>query len=172
MTADSPAQRDHAPERPIFEAVLYPYHSLTPRTYLILGLGTFLIMAVYALVFLIAGAWPIFCFIGIEWLLFWYLFSRHSRGDRRVERLRLFPDRLIVEHIDKKGRLQSFSLQPYWLQVILDRASTGSTLFLRTHGHVLEIGTFLSHPERLNFASELTRVLNHQRASTHHNFIS
>jgi uncharacterized membrane protein len=78
--------------------------------------------------------------------------------------LRLFPDRLVVERIDARGRLTAFSLQPYWLQVILQRAQEpDSTLFLRSHGRQLEVGAFLSGPERRAFADELLRVLDQQR---------
>ncbi|MDY0872078.1 DUF2244 domain-containing protein [Dongia rigui] len=148
----------------IFEAILYPHRSLGRRGYIILGAGTALIMGAYAMTFLIIGAWPIFGFIGAEWLLFWYLFSRHFRGDRRAERLRLFQDRLVVERIDAKGRFQAFSLQPYWLQVVLARAAdVDNALYLRSHGKQIEIGAFLSEPERRDFAGELTRILDRHR---------
>lgn len=144
----------------VFEAILYPHRSLGRRGYLILGSGTALIMGAYAVTFLFLGAWPIFGFIGAEWLLFWYLFSRHFRGDRRAERLRLFADRLIVERIDAKGQLRVFSLQPYWLQVILARATDiDNALYLRSHGKEIEIGSFLSESERRDLAGELIRVL-------------
>jgi len=153
----------------VFEAILYPHRSLGRRGYLILGLGTAFIMGGYALTFLLLGAWPIFGFIGAEWLLFWYLFSRHFRGDRRAERLRLFHDRLIVERIDAKGHFTAFSLQPYWLQVVLaphlaSRAvDVDNALYLRSHGKQIEIGAFLSENERRDFAGELARVLDRHR---------
>jgi uncharacterized membrane protein len=149
---------------PVFEAILYPHRSLGKRGYLILILGTAIIMGVYALTFLILGAWPIFGFIGAEWLLFWYLFSRHLRGDRRTERLRLYPDRLILERVDAKGRFSALSLQPYWLRVILERGDEADgNLYLGSHGKAIEIGAFLSGPERKSFAEELTRILGRLR---------
>lgn len=156
--------RDAGDELPVFEALLYPHRSLGRRGYLILILGTALIMGAYALTFLIMGAWPIFGFIGAEWLLFWFLFSRHFRGDRRAERLRLFHDRLVLERLDAKGRFTAMALQPYWLQVVLTRAAeVDNALYLRSHGKQIEIGAFLSSPERRNFADELTRVLDRLR---------
>lgn len=161
--AEPSADQPHS-DLAVFEAILYPHRSLGRRGYLILGLGTALIMGAYALTFLLIGAWPIFGFIGAEWLLFWYLFSRHFRGDRRAERLRLFADRLIVERIDAKGRFTAFSLQPYWLQVVLTRAAdVDNALYLRSHGKQIEIGAFLSENERRDFAGELTRVLDRHR---------
>ncbi|MBL8709536.1 MAG: DUF2244 domain-containing protein [Rhodospirillaceae bacterium] len=148
----------------MFEAILYPHRSLGRRGYTILIGGTALIMGVYALTFLILGAWPIFGFIGAEWLLFWYLFSRHLRGDRRTERLRLYADRLVVEKVDAKGRFSAVSLQPYWLRVILERGeAVDSSLYLGSHGRAIEIGAFLSAPERRDFAAELARVLARHR---------
>jgi uncharacterized membrane protein len=161
---------DHSPtapdgeELPVFEALLYPHRSLGRRGYLILILGTALIMGAYALTFLLIGAWPIFGFIGAEWLLFWFLFSRHLRGDRRAERLRLYRHRLVVEKLDAKGRFSATSLQPYWLQVVLARAAEpDNALYLRSHGKEIEIGAFLSAPERRDFAGELARVLGRLR---------
>jgi uncharacterized membrane protein len=163
-TPNSNDARDAGDELPVFEALLYPHRSLGRRGYLILILGTALIMGAYALTFLVMGAWPIFGFIGAEWLLFWFLFSRHFRGDRRAERLRLFHDRLVLERLDAKGRFTAMALQPYWLQVVLTRAAeVDNALYLRSHGKQVEIGAFLSSPERRNFADELTRVLDRLR---------
>jgi uncharacterized membrane protein len=169
QAADPPRSGQSFTDMAVFEAILYPHRSLGRRGYLILGLGTAVIMGAYALTFLLLGAWPIFGFIGAEWLLFWYLFSRHFRGDRRAERLRLFHDRLIVERIDAKGRFTAFSLQPYWLQVVLtphlkSRATDiDNALYLRSHGKQIEIGAFLSENERRDFADELSRVLDRHR---------
>jgi uncharacterized membrane protein len=163
IEVQSPISPDGA-ELPVFEALLYPHRSLGRRGYLILILGTALIMGAYALTFLLIGAWPIFGFIGAEWLLFWFLFSRHLRGDRRAERLRLYRDRLVVERLDAKGRFSATSLQPYWLQVVLTRAAEpDNALYLRSHGKAIEIGAFLSAPERRDFAGELARVLERLR---------
>lgn len=178
--AERPANELPGDELPVFEAILYPHRSLGRRGYLILIAGTALIMGLYGLTFLLLGAWPIFGFIGAEWLLFWFLFSRHYRGDRRAERLRLYHDRLVVERLDAKGRFTAFSLQPYWLQVVLapmgssggrpggraGEAEPDNALYLRSHGKHLEIGAFLSAPERRDFAGELARVLDRNRHAT------
>jgi uncharacterized membrane protein len=153
---------------PVFEAILYPHRSMGRRGYTILIVGTAIIMGLYGITFLVIGAWPIFGFIGAEWLLFWYLFSRHLRGDRRAERLRLFADRLVLERVDAKGRFSTMSLQPYWLRVILQRGDEpDSNLYLGSHGKAIEIGAFLSAPERQSFAAELERVLGRYRNGDH-----
>lgn len=152
---------------PVFEAILYPHRSMGRRGYTILIAGTAIIMGLYGLTFLVIGAWPIFGFIGAEWLLFWYLFSRHLRGDRRAERLRLYADRLVVERVDAKGKFSAVSLQPYWLRVILEGSEADGSLYLGSHGKAIEIGAFLSAPERTSFAKELKEVLARHRQGDH-----
>ena len=101
--AGSAAARDATARRPVFEALLYPRRSLDKRGYLFLIAGTAIIIFLYGLVFLVIGAWPIFGFLGGEWVLFWYLFSRHHRGNGRAERLRLYDDHLLLESFDARG---------------------------------------------------------------------
>jgi uncharacterized membrane protein len=155
-----------AEERPVFEALLYPHRSLGRKGYLILMAGTAAIVLLYGLVFLVIGAWPIFGFLGGEWLLFWFLFRKNHRGDDRAERIRLYADHLLLERYDRKGGHTSERLQPYWLNVILERAEEpDSALYLRSHGRSVEVGAFLSAKERRDLAAELRAVLARHRSS-------
>lgn len=152
--------RAESGERPLFQALLYPHRSLPARGYLIFTLGTAIIAAVYGVSFLVMGAWPIFAFIGAEWLLLWWLLRTHLKGERRAERIRLFPDRLVLQQIDAKGRVAECSFEPYWLQVVLrERGFENPALLLRSHGTSVEIGAFLGAHERRQFADELDQVL-------------
>jgi uncharacterized membrane protein len=153
------------PERPLFEALLYPHRSLSQRGFLILTIGTLVIVTAYGGLFLVLGAWPIFGFLGAEWVLFWWLLRTHFRGDRRAERIRLYHDRLLVQQIDAKGRVAESTFEPYWLQIILqERGFEDPALLLRSHGRAVEIGAFLGAEERRQFAQELQSVLSRWRA--------
>jgi uncharacterized membrane protein len=160
------ADPEKAVERPLFEALLYPHRSLSQRGFLILTAGTFAIVAAYGGLFLMLGAWPIFGFLGAEWLLFWWLLRTHFRGDRRAERIRLYADRLVLQQIDPKGRVAESRFEPYWLQVVLrERGFENPALLLRSHGRAVEIGTFLGADERRQFAQELQSVLTRWRTT-------
>jgi uncharacterized membrane protein len=153
-------------ERPVFEALLYPHRSLGRKGYAILIAGTAAIVFLYGIVFLVIGAWPIFGFLGGEWLLFWYLFRKNHRGDDRAERIRLYADHLLLERTDRHGGYSAERLQPYWLNVILERAEApDNALYLRSHGRSIEVGAFLSPQERRDFAAELSAVLARHRSS-------
>lgn len=152
--------------RPIFEALLYPHRSLGRKGYAILLAGTAAIVFLYGMVFLVMGAWPIFGFLGGEWLLFWFLFRKNHRGDDRAERIRLYADHLLFERYDRRGGHTIERLQPYWLNVILERAEEpDNALYLRSHGKSIAVGAFLSPQERRDLAEELRAVLSRHRSS-------
>lgn len=156
---------DTTGERILFEALLYPHRSLSERGFLFLLIGTFVIIAAWGGLFLVLGAWPIFGFLGAEWLLFWWLLRTHFRGDLRAERIRLYPDRLLLQQIDAKGRVLESTFEPYWLRVVLqERGFEDPALLLRSHGRAVEIGAFLGAGERRQFAQELEAVLARRRA--------
>lgn len=162
------ASPPHEPagERPLFEALLYPHRSLSERGLLILTIGTIAIVAVWGGLFLVLGAWPIFGFVGGEWLLFWWLLRTHFRGDRRAERIRLYADRLLLQQIDAKGAVAEIAFEPYWLRVVLhERGFENPALLLRSHGKAVEIGAFLGAGERRQFAEQLQAVLARWRTS-------
>lgn len=152
-------------DRILFEALLYPRRSLSERGFLILTTGTFVIVSLWGGLFLVLGAWPIFGFLGAEWLLFWWLLRTHFRGDRRAERIRLYADRMLLQQIDAKGRVAECTFEPYWLRVVLqERGFEDPALLLRSHGRAVEIGAFLGAGERRQFATELQTVLARWRA--------
>jgi uncharacterized membrane protein len=163
--SQEPVNLGQPAERPLFEALLYPHRSLSQRGFFILTIGTFVIVTAYGGLFLVLGAWPIFGFLGAEWLLFWWLLRTHFRGDRRAERIRLYADRLVLQQIDPKGRVAESTFEPYWLQVVLkERGFEDPALLLRSHGRAVEIGTFLGAGERRQFAEQLQTVLSRWRA--------
>ena len=75
---------------------------------------------------------------------------------RRFETLQLTNEILTVERVAPSGKRKSWHLQPYWLQVELDKnASPGGRLILRSHGRILEIGSFLTEGDKINLAQTL-----------------
>src|ERR1700756_4053332 len=104
----------------LFDAILTPYRSLSPRGFAILMTVAGLIGFGFGAAFILLGAWPIFGFCGAEWLLFYYCFRLNYRAPRLQERLRLTVEALTVERLDPRGRVQSWTFQPYWLRVEVD----------------------------------------------------
>ena len=142
----------------LFDAVLRPHRSLSPAGFAVLmgavaavGFGT-------GVAFLMAGAWPVFGFCGLEVLLIYVCFRLNYRSAGLFERVRLTGAALTVERRDWRGRARLWTFQPYWLRVAMDDPPRhDSRLTLSSHGRSLVIGSFLAPEER----AELARALRH-----------
>lgn len=144
----------------LFDAVLVPHRSLSPRGFLILMTAICLFAFAAGLGFFLAGAWPIVGFLGLDVLLIFIAFRINYRHARMSETLTLSRSTLVVERTDHWGQSESWRFQPYWLQVLIDDPPrSDSKLTLRSHGKQLTIGSFLTPEERLEVAQELRAAL-------------
>ena len=151
---------DPAGEPLLFDAVLTPYRSLSPRGFAILMGTAGAIGFVFGACFIMLGAWPIFGFCGAEWLLFYLFFRLNYRAARMHERIRMTHDVVTIERHDPRGKIQSWTFQPYWLRIEMDDPPAHeSQLSLTSHGKRLTIGRFLSPPERYDLAQALRAAL-------------
>ena len=147
-------------EKVLFQAELKPNQSNTRFgvQFLSIILCSTLVPAGYLIISL--GAWPVFCFFGLELLLLIGLLNVNHRRSYMMERISLTAVELRVERVDILGRMHQWSFQPYWLRVNLFENTHGdSKLELRSHGRGLTIGSFLSQNARRNIALELRNAL-------------
>lgn len=153
----------HAPL--LFDAVLQPHRSLSPR-----GFG--ILMALFGGVsfaagisFIALGAWPVFGFLGLDVALVYVAFRLNYRAARSYETVRLSEDALEVARVSARGVRESHSFQPHWVRVeIDDPPEHHSQLRLSSHGRSVVIGAFLTPEERLDFARALRAELARLRA--------
>jgi uncharacterized membrane protein len=149
----------------IFQAMLHPHRSLSPRGFYILMGAIAAVSFTVGGIFFAAGAWPVFGFYGLDVLLV-YLFMRANYKSALVyERVRLTEDQLTVERGDYRGLQATYRFQPYWLRITMDDPPEHhSQIVLTSHGRSLVVGSFLSPEERADFACALRRALDRARA--------
>lgn len=144
----------------LFDAVLYPHRSLTPFGFLVLMVAIAICSTIVGILFWIAGAWPVVGFLGLDVLLIYAAFRLSYRDARRYETVRLTQETLVVERFVRGHRVLFEDLQPYWLTVLLEEERSGTNrLILRSHGRSVEIGAFLSPPEKVDLADSLRSAL-------------
>jgi uncharacterized membrane protein len=164
-----PQTTSQAPEveNPHFSAVLTPHRSLGPRGFLMFMAALCTISFGTGLLFFLMGAWPVMGFMGLDVLLVYIAFRLNFRALRVYETVDLRPDALTVTRVDPKGREQSWSFNPYWVRLRLDeRVGRSSELSLASHGKRLVFGSFLTDPEREDFAASLNAALREARGGT------
>lgn len=158
-----------ANDKPLFEATLYPHRSLPQRGFWLLLGAVAAVSFTMGLVFAAAGAWPILGFFGLDVALFYLAFRMNYRAGQLFEHIQLFENEIRIRRVHPNGRVQSWSMQPNWLQITAVPSSEAlkapiPEIRLRSHGKTIGIGRFLTDDERTDLAETLKRALEDARA--------
>ncbi len=153
------------PEPTIFSAVLTPHRSLGPTGFLIFMTVLGGMSFVSGMVFLMAGAWPVFGFFGLDVLLVYWAFRANYRSARAYEVVTVTPSELTFRKVSYHGRVREWTLNPVWVRLDRDvHAEFGiERLFLVSHGRRLSIASFLGPQEKESFALALSHALGEAR---------
>lgn len=151
--------------RVFLDAVLQPYRSLPPGGFaaLMAVLGGLSLVAGVACV--LAGAWPVFGFFGLDVLLVYLAFRLSYRGARLRETVRLTERSLTVERVSPRGERRRWQFEPYWIRVLFEDRDEASAVTLASHGRALVVGSFLAAEQRRSFAATLRGALASWRAA-------
>lgn len=148
----------------LFYAEMRPHRSLSPLGFWILMAAIGGVSFTTGMVFLLAGAWPVFGFFGLDVLLVYVFFRLNYREARAFETLTLTETELLLRKISPVGKVISYRFEPYWLRVKIDSPTqTRSRLTLSSHGKTVEIGAFLTEDEKIGLAQEIRDALRRQR---------
>jgi uncharacterized membrane protein len=148
----------------IFEAVITPHRSLSPRALGILIGAIAGGVSVTAGMFVWLGAWPVVAFSGIEVGLAGLLLRLNHRERRESEVLFLTPETLSIRRTDRHGTSRETTLPPAWLQVVLtERQGRVPRLALRAGRVEEEIAAKLGEVEKRDLANALEEALHRLR---------
>jgi len=143
-----------------FHAMLTPYRSLGPSGFLILMIVFGAMSFVTGVVFLVAGAWPVLGFFGVDVVLVYMAFKLNYRSGRLYETVDLTPARFTLTRVHPSGRQEQFDCNPYWARVNFREWPDGRTMLsIVSQGKELAFGRFLTDDERRDLASALREAL-------------
>jgi uncharacterized membrane protein len=152
---------DRAFETPLFSAVLTPHRSLSRGGFLLVMLALGGISFAAGTVFLLAGAWPVFGFFGLDVLLVYAAFRLNYRAARAYEEITVTALELTVRKVSARGHVREWNLNPLWVR--LERGMHEhfglERLSLVSHGQQVPIATFLGADEKESFAQALARAI-------------
>jgi uncharacterized membrane protein len=159
------ADNDPNPEPTLFSATLTPHRSLSRRGFVVLMAVVSLISFVAGMIFLIAGAWPVFGFFGLDVLLIYWAFKANYRAAAQYEQVMVTASELRVRKVSAKGEAREWTLNPLWVRLESETMEEFGIqrLFLTFGGRELSIGGFLSPDEKNSFAKALTNALTEAR---------
>jgi uncharacterized membrane protein len=151
-------------DRPMFEAVVVPHRSLSRKGVMIVIFCMLTGSLIVTSLMFMLGAWPVIGFNGADLALAVFLLWLNIRAARQHETILLSESALHVTRTDVHGRIDSVSLPPYWLSVVLEeRAGTVPKLMLNVRGVRMEIARQLGEAQKRDLAASLSRALHSWR---------
>ncbi|MBI1364651.1 MAG: DUF2244 domain-containing protein [Alphaproteobacteria bacterium] len=162
--SDLPEAAPAAGDARVFDALLYPNRSLPNAGFIAVMTIVILANMTIGLGVYLMGAWPVIGFCGLDVFLVWLAFRLSYRQGRLHERVRVTPDEMWVSRVLPSGHETRWRLQPYWTEVKIDRpVEHESQVRVVSKGRTLILGSFLSPPERGEFAAALSAALERSR---------
>ncbi len=150
---------------PILALVLWPHRSLSRRGFawvlalVCLGLVPPLIPLIGT-----SAVWGLLPFLLVAPLALWAAIRRSYADGRLTEELRLWPDVIAVERRDPRGRVRRWQANPAWVRLrLFENARIEKYLTLAGNGREIELGAFLSPPERDALYHDLGAALSEAR---------
>lgn len=138
----------------IFSATLVPHRSLSRR-------GFFVLMAVIAglwfatgAYFWSVGAWPIFGFFGLDFLVLWLAFKLNYRAARAYEEVEVSRAALVIRKVAPNGRAQEIRFNPAWVRLEVETLEDEGVrrITVRSRDQRVPVGAFLNPEDRGSFA--------------------
>jgi uncharacterized membrane protein len=148
-------------EPTIFSVVITPHRSLGRVGFLLL-MGIFGgVSFIAGMLFLVAGAWPIFGFFGLDVLLLYWAFRLNYRHAAAYEEVTMTPAALTVRKVSHRGTAREWVLNPLWVKLdkVVHEEFGIERLFLVSRGKQLIIANFLGPHEKASFAQALGAAL-------------
>jgi uncharacterized membrane protein len=150
-----------APERPVFAAVITPHRALGEAGVRLVMTLLCVMTIVSSIPFMIAGAWPVAGFFGLDLIALYIAFKVNMRSGRGFEELVLTPLELLVRRVPPKGQERAWRFNPLWtrLESEADDEFGMQVVTVVSRGERVVIARDLSPPERESLARELSRAL-------------
>ena len=145
---------DEPSGRAIFDARLEAHRSLGARGYGVLMGVFFVMLVVHGLFWWRAGAWPVFGFMGLDFIGIAVAFHLSRRSGLAAEEVRVSRTEVLLRKIVPSGRAYDYRFNPLWTRLDVDRhEELGITgMALRSRGWSMPVGMILNPEDRESFA--------------------
>jgi uncharacterized membrane protein len=152
------------PDACLFEALIVPHRSLSPRALWALVGAIAALCGLTAGMAIWQGAWPVGGFAVLELTLVALLIRINVRAARAAELVLLTSEGLRIVRTDPNGGRSEMELPPHWLRVrLLERPGQVPLLTVTARGVSEEVGRCLGEGEKRELAAALDAALHRLR---------
>jgi uncharacterized membrane protein len=150
----------------LLDVTLRPNPPMKPKALGVVLAVVATINFVFALSFVLQGAWPVTPFLGLDVALLAWAFRESRIAAQAFERITLTMSRLSITRRPARGEASELALNPYWVRVqYSEDETTTAPLLLTSHGKSLQIGAFLGASGRAEAAATLKSALREARSA-------
>jgi uncharacterized membrane protein len=156
-----PGALEREAQGPVFmDAHLTPNRALSVRAFTLLILVFCGINTGLAVLFWMQGAWPVVGFLALDVALLYVAFRINYRDGRISERVHVSAARVQLTRTDQQGRSLHWQVHPAWARV----EPNSEAVLVSAGASCLRLASFLSPPERADFAAALNAAIIRARA--------
>jgi len=154
------AVRDPAAE-PLFRALITPHRSLGQNAFRLVMTLMCVATFVSSVPFMLAGAWPVAGFFGLDLLAIYLAFRVNFRRARSFEEVFLTRIELLLRKVSHRGDRREWRFNPAWtrLERVSDEDFGLQRLTVVSRGESVSVGNALSASEKADFADAFSAAL-------------
>ena len=147
---------------PVCRLTLRPHRSL-PRVGFVWFIAATATLSLLPLLAVLGSPvlWGLLPFLLLALAAIWWALQRNHRDGDISEALSLWPDHIALVRTGPRGAKADWSANPYWVTTALHPTGgpVANYLTLRGGDREVELGAFLSEPERLTLRADLDDAL-------------
>jgi uncharacterized membrane protein len=143
-----------ADDQPVFAAELTPYRSLGRTGFRVVLMLSGIVCLFYGIFFLVTGAWPIFLFLGADFLLLYLALKMSYRSGRQREEVTVSRSNISIRKFSPAGRMVEHCFNPFWARFKVNRHEEFgiTSMYVSGEGQGTDVGSFLNPDDRESFA--------------------
>ncbi len=156
----NPGQADSA-DGAVFSAVITPHRSLGRQGFRLVMTLVCIASVVSSIPFMIAGAWPVAGFFGLDVLALYIAFRVNFRDGRGFEEVAISPLKVLLAKVTPKGERSEWRFDTIFTRIEREEDEDYGLMKLSvvSRGQSVPVAQALSPGERAEFAEAMARAL-------------
>ena len=120
-----------------------PYQSCSKSVFLILGIIFISWISLFSIFLIIQGAWPVSIFLGLEYLVIFYLIRLYFKEKNIKDEINIDQKEISIKKYKGDKLLYSSKFSTYWSKVFFTKFKNTSKLSIRESDKETEVANFL-----------------------------
>ena len=136
-----------------------PYQSCSKSVFFILGIIFISWISLFSIFLIIQGAWPVSIFLGLEYLVIFYLLKLYFKEKNIKDEIKINKKEISINKFKGDRILHSSKFNTYWSRVFFTRFKNKSKLLIKESNKETEFATFLHADLKENLYLKIKKQL-------------